>query len=135
METRSINQEITFKAPPTKVYEMLMNSENHSLFTGAQAEISNEVGGTFMAYDGYITGKNLELNPPEKIVQLWRADEEGWDEGHYSTVTFQLKPNGVNNNETLLLFTHKDIPAHKAEDIRKGWIDYYWEPLQEILDS
>lgn len=41
--TKTIEQTVTFKAVPHDVYEALMDSEKHSEFTGARANISQEV--------------------------------------------------------------------------------------------
>jgi activator of HSP90 ATPase len=89
MKTKKIKQTVTFKSPPSEIYELLMESEKHSIITGAEAKISRKVGGKISAYEGYITGKNVELVEDKKIVQKWRASD--WPDGHYSEVTFELK--------------------------------------------
>ena len=71
--SKLIQQTVTFKATPHAVYEALMDSEKHAAFTGGKAAISRVVGGSILAYDDYITGKNIELVPDRKIVQDWRA--------------------------------------------------------------
>ncbi|MCI4353793.1 MAG: hypothetical protein L3K06_00315, partial [Thermoplasmata archaeon] len=63
MKTRSIRQSVTLPAAPMVVYEALMSSKEHGLFTNSEAKISRRVGGAFTAGDGYITGKNLALVP------------------------------------------------------------------------
>jgi len=98
--TKTIKQHITFRASPHEVYEALMDSDKHSQFTGDKAAISREVGGRFMAFDGYSEGVNIELFQDKKIVQSWRASD--WLEGHYSQVTFSLKES---KDGTLLTFT------------------------------
>ncbi len=57
--SKTIRQRVTFKASAHDVFDALMDSEKHSRFTASQAEISREVGGKIMAFDGYITGTNL----------------------------------------------------------------------------
>ena len=130
MKTKDYTETVTFKAAPHDVYEALMDSKKHAAFTGAAADISREVGGKFTAWDGYITGTNLELVPDSKIVQDWRASD--WPEGTASEVTFLLEsaPEGAR-----LTFTHKGIPADFCDDIIQGWQDYYWEPLKMMLES
>jgi activator of HSP90 ATPase len=34
---------------------------------------------------------------------------------------------------TRLTFTQRGIPEEEYESIRQGWIDYYWEPMKELL--
>jgi activator of HSP90 ATPase len=130
MNTKTVRQTITFKAPPHDVYEALMDSKKHSKFTGDKASISRKVGGKFSAFDGYSEGTNLELIPDNKIVQAWRASD--WPEGHYSQVAFTFKeiPGG-----TRLLFTQTGVPEGQFDDISQGWRDYYWAPLKEMLEK
>jgi len=130
METSTIKQTATFKAPPHEVYEALMDSAKHANFTGGKARISREVGGKFSAFDGYSEGTNLELVPDEKIVQTWRASD--WPAGHYSTVTFVL--NGIEKG-TKLTFTQVSVPEEQLEDVSQGWKDFYWTPMKRMLEK
>ena len=88
----TIRQSVTFNATPHDVYEALMDSTKHAEFTGDEAAISRVVGGPVMAYGGYITGKNLELAPDEKIVQTWRASD--WPAGAGVHRHVHLDPGG-----------------------------------------
>ncbi len=126
--SKIIQQTVIFNVSPHDVYEALMDSATHAAFSGSAASISREVGGEFSAYDGYITGKNLELVPDRKIVQSWRAVD--WPEGHFSQVTFQFTPVPEG---TQLDFTHTGIPEGEEAAFEEGWIDNYWEPLKEYL--
>jgi activator of HSP90 ATPase len=125
-----IKQTVTFKATPHDVYEALMDSVKHAAFTSAAAEISREIGGGYMAYDGYISGKNIELIPDKKIVQSWRAVD--WDDGYLSTITFVLTPVPEG---TRLDFTHADVPEGTEAEFTQGWIENYWEPLKRFLEK
>jgi activator of HSP90 ATPase len=129
MKTKAIRQVVTFDATPHELYEILMDSKKHSRLTGGgEATISRNVGGSFTIYDGYATGVNVELIPDELIVQTWRASD--WPEGHFSRVRFSFKemPGG-----TRLTFTQSGVPEEEYENIRQGWIDYYWEPMKETV--
>lgn len=131
MKTKTIKQTIIFKASPHEVYEALMDSEKHAKFSGDEAKISREVGGKFTAYGSYINGENLELVPDKKIVQNWQAAEDGWPKDHYSKVIFELEKI---KEGTKLIFTQADVPAENYEDIKQGWVDYYWQPMKEMLE-
>ena len=128
--SRPIKQSITFKVSPHDVYEALMDSKKHAAFTGGKASISREVGGKYSAYDNYISGKNLELVPDEKIVQSWHAVD--WAEGVFSTITFKLTPIP---GGTRLDFTHADLPEGTEEECTQGWTDNYWEPMKVFLEK
>jgi activator of HSP90 ATPase len=130
MKTRTIRQQVTFKASPTEVYEALMDEKKHARFTGAKASISRLVGGKFKSWDGYIEGINLELVPGKKIVQHWRDSD--WPAGHYSRATFSLTPI---KGGTRLNFTQSGVPGDLAEETSSGWREYYWQPMKAMLDG
>ena len=92
MKTKTIQQAVTFKAPPLEVYQMLMDSKKHQSLSGEKAAISNREGGRFTAWGSHISGINLVLKPGEKIVQAWRAT--GWWPDHYSIAIFDLHKPG-----------------------------------------
>jgi activator of HSP90 ATPase len=125
---KNLKQTATFKATPHEVFEALMDEKKHAEFLGADAKISRKVGGKFRMYGGDVDGKNVELVPDKKIVQTWRYSD--WPEGHYSTITYSLEPTA---NGTRLTFTQTDIPDDKYEDIKQGWIDYYWTPMKDYF--
>ena len=130
VKTKTIKQTVTIKATPHEIYEALMDSKKHSRFTGAAAKVSRRVGGKFMAYDEYVSGKNLELIEDKKIVQSWTASD--WPAGHVSTVTFLLTPVKTG---TKITFTHANIPTTDVKNISDGWKEYYWLPMKEMLEK
>jgi activator of HSP90 ATPase len=129
-KTKNIKQGAMIKASPHEVYEALMDSKKHAKFTGEPAKISRKVGGSFTAYSKYISGKNMQLVKDKKIVQSWRG--AGWPKGHFSVVTFLLKPT---KGGTKLLFSHKGVPVKEVKDITSGWKKFYWEPLKKMLEK
>lgn len=126
METTTITHEVFFGASPKEVYDALMDSNKHSRFTGAPAEIRSEVGGEFSLYGGSLTGTTLELRPEERIVQSWRADD--WPEGHFSQVTYLLNPL-YGGRGTHLSLIQTGVPAGNFDEINQGWRDYYWKRM------
>ena len=125
-----IRQSVTFKASPHAVFEALMDSRKHTKFTGSAARISRKVGGAIWAYDGYITGANLELVRDQKIVQAWHGSD--WPEGHMSRVTFKLTRV---KGGTRLTFTHRGVPPEHVASIKQGWIESYWQPLKAMFEK
>lgn len=130
MKTTSIKQSATISATPKEVYAALMSSAKHSKITGAKAFIGKKAGDAFYAYDGYITGRNIELKPGKTIVQSWIAMEDKWPAGHESKVTFELKEV---KGGTKIDFLHEDVPAVIAKNFVTGWKDYYWNPLKKYF--
>ena len=62
-------------ASAQEIYSAWLDSVAHSEMTGGQARMSDEIGAEVSAWDGYITGRNLELVPHQRIVQSWRTTE------------------------------------------------------------
>ncbi|NEQ51069.1 MAG: hypothetical protein F6K11_13195 [Leptolyngbya sp. SIO3F4] len=130
MQVGRINQTFSFDAPPHEVYEALMDARKHGAFTNSPVVMSRKVGGTFRIFDGYCTGRNLELLPDQKIVQAWHFREEDWPEDHFSTCTFAF---AATENGTELHFSQTDVPEQHVESLAQGWHTYYWNPMQEWL--
>jgi len=130
MASKTIKQTVEIKADPKEVYDAFMDPKKHAKFTGAKAKISDKVGGKFSVFDGYAEGENLEIEPGKKIVQTWRASD--WPEGHLSKITIKLTKMGKG---TKLTFTHTGVPEDFFEDIKQGWVEYYWEPIRQLLEK
>ena len=128
IKTKSLKQVVTVKADPHTVYETLMDDKLHSRLTGAGAVIERRVSGSFSTFDGYSTGKNLELIADRKIMQTWRAGD--WEPGVYSKITFEFKKL---KNGTQITFTQTGIPPAQFKSISKGWEDYYWKPMKKMF--
>jgi len=119
----------TIPAAPRDVYEAWLDSIAHSAMTGGEANMSAEVGAEVSAWDGYITGRNLELISGERIVQSWRTSEfDAEDEDSIVTIVLQDIDDG-----TLLTLQHSNVPdAHRSYE-EGGWQSNYFEPMQEYF--
>ena len=127
--TKNIEQTVTIGAEPSRVYAALMDSGQHSAFTGEPAQIDPQKGGAFTCYDNYILGLTLELEPGKRIVQAWRS--RNWPAGTYSIVTFKLaKKTG---GKTLLRFSQVGVPAKDFAEKSKGWRSHYWDRLNRFF--
>ena len=129
-DTTTIRQSVSFNASPQDVYEMIMDSKKHESLSGEKASISREVGGAFTAWGDHISGINLVLQPARKIVQAWRARD--WWADHYSIVTFDLHEV---DGGTELRFTQIGVPPHRFDGHSRGWIETYWQPMEELFDK
>jgi activator of HSP90 ATPase len=131
MSTKNIEHKVMLDASPKKVYRALLDSTQHTEFTGATARISAKVGGAFNCYGNYIKGITLELEPDKRIVQAWRSRD--WPKGHYSAVTFKLAR--MARGKTKLRFSQIGVPSGDYARKDQGWKTHYWEPLQRFLQS
>ncbi|HWD86651.1 MAG TPA: SRPBCC domain-containing protein [Mucilaginibacter sp.] len=131
-----IHQEISFKASPGRIYEILLSSKQFSEctkksfdnFTAASAKIDPVPGGTFSVFDGHITGRILELVPGQRIVEAWRVVD--WPAGIYSIARFELRPEGSGSK---LIFDHTGFPEGLKAHLTEGWQQHYWDALTKYL--
>jgi len=137
----AIHQEVVLGAPRRRVWRALTDSGAFDQVTrlsdavplltapGAiRTDISRDVGGPFVLFGGYITGRQIELSPDERLVQVWRA--ASWGPGDFSLVKFALAEEGPG---TRLVFDHTGFPAGTALHLAQGWHSHYWEPLAKYL--
>lgn len=129
-KSKTIRQREFFpEVKPVDLYDALINPKKHSAFTGAKATCVARVGGKFTAWDGYITGRNLELERGRRIVQEWWTTE--WPAASPpSRLVWSFAAKRQGTEATLV---HSKVPASQAESYRQGWIDYYWKPLKEYF--
>jgi activator of HSP90 ATPase len=121
----ALNMSTLIPADPEKVYQAWLDSAKHSAFTGSPAEIDSRKGGRFTAWDGYIEGTTLELQPFNRILQSWRTTEFP-ESSPDSLLEVLLAPE---SRGTRLTLNHTNIPDGQAETYRQGWEDYYFAPM------
>ena len=101
----------TIPASPKQVYDAWLSSKGHAAMTGADAKVSAHIGGTFTAWDGYISGKSLTLKPGKQIVQSWRTTEFApSDPDSQIELLLEKAPGG-----TKLTLRHTNIPAGQSD--------------------
>ena len=115
----------TIPASPREIYDAWLDGRRHSAMTGARATASTRVGGRFSAWDGYASGRNLELDPGRRIVQSWRTTDFAASDPD-STVTVTLAPAAGGTKVTLV---HSGLTGDGA-DYKTGWRDYYFTPMK-----
>ena len=124
--SKPIHQEVVINAEPRQVYEVLTSAERFSQMSGgAPTEMQPEAGGAFSNFGGMIVGRNIELVPGQRVVQVWRA--KTWAEGVYSVARFELKAQG---KETKVVFDHSSFPEGQGEHLAAGWEANYWTPMR-----
>jgi len=129
---QTIIHDIVFKnTTPKDLYDLYMNSNKHTIATGAPAVISAKEGEKFSAHDGWITGKNIKLIKNQLIVQTWRS--KTWDTKDADSIfTIYLEPK---NNNVVVHAIHINVPDKDYEGVNKGWHQHYWEPWKKYLSG
>ncbi len=119
-----------FAAPPARIFAAWLDAEGHSALTGgAGATVEPGVGGRHSAWDGYIQGTTLELEPPRRIVQSWRTSEFPEDAPD-SRLELTLLAEGAG---TRLSLHHTHIPHGQGAQYEAGWEEHYFAPMREHL--
>ena len=114
-----------------RIYWAWLDSAEHTAFTGGAAIIEPQVGGAFSAWDGYIQGVTLVLEPYRRIVQTWRTTEfpEASADSRLEVLLEEVEAG------TKLTLIHSEIPAGQGEDYRQGWVENYFNPMEEYFSS
>lgn len=125
--------EIILSASCADIYNSWLEGSSHSkLIGGASADIKEEIGSTFTIYDGYITGKILELEKNKRIVQLWRTNEFA-ENSPDSKLEILLEDNPGGGTKFTLL--HWELPEGDKEKYKKGWEDFYLVPMKKYFEE
>lgn len=119
----------TLSVKPKQIYNAWLNSKEHSAMTGSKATASTKVGGKFTAWDGYISGQNLELVPNKRILQSWRSTEFSKD----SPDSYLLVKLEEINGGTKVSLVHSEIPQGQGASYKKGWKDFYFTPMKKYF--
>jgi len=119
-------------APPRAIYAAWLDSHGHAGMTGGQpASCSTAVGGTFTVWNGFITGKNLALEPGKRIVQSWRttrfksADPD-------SEIDVLLEPVAGGTRVTV---NHRNVPDGHTSYRDGGWQRSYFDTMKAYFSA
>jgi activator of HSP90 ATPase len=128
MMATTFTQSLLFNASPAVVYSLYADQKLHAAATGSAATIKAKAGIPFTAWDGYISGVTLHAEKDRMIVQTWRTTD--WpSEAPDSVFILLFLPASVPEGQgTRLLVTHANVPDDQADELKKGWSEYYWKP-------
>ena len=118
-------------ANASDIYSAWLSSEGHAAMTGNPAKVNGKVGGKFRAWDGYIFGSTLELEPDQRIVQAWRTTECP-DNAPDSRLEIFFEEAAKGTKITLF---HNNMPIDQADFYRQGWENFYFKPMKEYFSK
>jgi activator of HSP90 ATPase len=100
----------------------------HEKITGGKAaHISPREGAEFTVWNGYITRRNLKLEPPRRIVQSWRTTKfTAADPDSQIDVLLEPAAGG-----TMVTVRHTNVPDGHTGYRDGGWQRSYFEPMKE----
>lgn len=134
MSTTNIKLHTTLFCPPDVAYKAWLDSKIHGEMVDGDAKIDPVVGGSFSIWGDAIVGKTVLLDPKEHhIVQDWRYELDGWPKNFMSRLEISFTP--YKDSQTKLELVQTDIPDELAEEVAKGWKDYYFTPMQKYFNK
>ncbi len=126
MKTDSIRVSGRIPASPSRIYAAWLDSSEHAKMTGGGASVEPVVGGKASAWDGYISGEIVALEPGKRIAQTWRTTE--FPKGsRASRLEVLLDADG---DGTVVTFVHTEIPAGQGKKYLEGWEQFYFAPMR-----
>src|SRR5262245_13115557 len=113
------------------IYDVWLSSSGHEKITGGQkAQISAQDGAAFTVWNGYITGRNLKLEPGRRIVQSWRTTKFA-DTDPDSQIEMLLQPAA---GGTTITVRHTNVPDGHTSYRDGGWQRSYFEPMKQYFE-
>jgi uncharacterized protein YndB with AHSA1/START domain len=116
---------------PEELYDAWLSSPGHTAMTGAPATSEARVGARHTAWNGYISGELVELEPGRRILQTWRTTEfpESAPDSLLEVVLV------LDGNDTRLTLIQNGIPDGQGEKYHEGWQDHYFAPMRAYFAS
>lgn len=118
-----------FPTTPGALYRAYLSSDEHTAMTGGAADIAPREGRPFSAWDGYIDGAILDLEPGKRILSSWRTADFQDDDGD-SLVEIALV---AEEGGTRLWLHHTEIPRSQGNRYQSGWEDFYFRPMTDYF--
>jgi uncharacterized protein YndB with AHSA1/START domain len=129
MPLETVRLTAVLPASADRIYAAWLDSGEHSRMTGEKAAVDPRVGGEHSAWDGYIEGKILELEPGRRIVQSWRTSDFPLGAGDSRLEVHLLDvPGGCE-----VTIIHTEIPEGQGAQYESGWRAHYFEPMQKYF--
>ena len=120
----SIHQRARIPADPEQVYAVLAGADALSALSGMSGQPGRTAGEEFSAFDGNVTGRQIEMVPGARIVQAWRFPR--FQEGVYTIVNLNIT---VAGDGTLLTLDQYGEPEDWHDHINTNWPTFYFTPL------
>ena len=118
-------------ATPEQIYAAWLDSGGHTAITGSAAEVGATEGAVFTAWGGYISGRNVSLEPGRRIVQSWRTTRfTPEDPDSQIEVLLESIAGG-----TRLTLHHTNVPDGHTGYRDGGWQEHYFEPMKRYFRS
>jgi len=120
---------VVIPATPQEIYDAWLNSRGHGAMTGSKAHVSAKAGAEFSAWDGYISGRIIKLEPGRRIVQSWRTTDFAKSDAD-SQIEVLLKPV---KGGTKITLRHSNVSNGHTAYRDGGWQKHYFNPMKKYF--
>ncbi len=118
-------------ARPQQIYDAWLSGQGHADITGGQpAQISAQEGAAFTVWNGYITGRNVKLEPGRRIVQSWRTTKFTQADPD-SQIEVSLEPV---SGGTKVIVRHTNVPDGHTSYRDGGWQKSYFDTMKKHFE-
>jgi uncharacterized protein YndB with AHSA1/START domain len=118
-------------ASPDEVFDALTQESRISDWMDANVKLEPFKDGTIELFDGWMKGTILQFNKIKReLAYTWKPAE--WSKKQpASKVVFSLKKHEAG---TEIVVHHSDFPnKEESEKHRSGWVDHFFEPLNDYF--
>ncbi|QDZ22826.1 activator of heat shock protein ATPase [Chloropicon primus] len=133
---KSVELKEEFYCRPSDLYECYMDPGRVQAYTRSEARIVPKAGEEFSLFGGSITGKQVEIVPNERIVQLWR--NSSWPQGVLSRV--EITFSSPSEGKTVMKLKQTGIPeeddygnANTVDVTLQGWRMQIWGRVRQCF--
>ncbi len=126
---RTIQLAASLPASPDRLFDMYLDSDEHSAFSGSPVTISPQPGAAFSAFNDVLTGTILQVVPKRLVVQSWRSPHWGPADLD-STLILTFLPEGDGGRIEL---TQVNVIDTDFAGVSQGWEKFYWTPWRAYL--
>jgi len=128
IRTAALKVQDKFVCRPVDLFHCFTEINRVRAYAGGDAQIAAEKGSKFSLFSGAVTGENIEVIFPTKLVQKWRFSS--WPETHYSIVTIELEEK---NGKTSLKLEQAGVPEEDKERTEGGWHENFFKRIKGIF--
>ncbi|MEP6648123.1 MAG: SRPBCC domain-containing protein [Saprospiraceae bacterium] len=124
----AIHLERSYPTTPDAIYKLLINGAKFGDVTGIPGKGGGTEGAFFSIFGDFVTGRQIELVPNERISQAWRMMD--WVPGQYSIVRFTFVQEG---RHTRFVVDQAGHPEEFHEHISTNWEGFYFRPFEKYF--
>jgi activator of HSP90 ATPase len=128
IEVQVIRQSYIIHARASSVWQALVDPKIIEKWGAGPATMNDSVGSKFKLWGGDIHGKNIEVIKKKRLVQEWYT-------GKWKTPSKVHIALSEEHGTTYIDLLQEDVPDGEKDEINKGWKNYYFGPLKNLVEN